>query len=434
YSDEEEICNLCCRLLNKIVKRQRDLDISFLVRKFPTRGKLLSSKNDYSGFASIFKRNHMNSPYLGTFTTHCFNLILGYILVNHQMSRMYATTWLERLFQSCQRQSNNESSKDEHLSEDQHRLLKTLRFFAWSIDNNTKKVEAPSSEQTNGSSTSSSSGEVNVSTDKGDWWCDLHRCGLLLQLIVALEKLKFFCITNKSTCCEWLNRIRIPIILTALRSGQYESAARNFNQYLLHTCSLGQAEASEFEFVIISFVQSLIKLHNICEHEAAGNLEQAAYEYKLLLNEHFKSLLMINEKKEDKISGGLVKFLIQKVYDCYLSLHQWPELIAWNDTYIKMQMAFLQDDNEDLRTAMETTIDINAIRAMSCFENRDFEGLKVSMRKMPNSQATGEELGRSISCGWDMEAFDMLATVETLKGVSKRRSGLWSLNAILQLT
>ncbi|CAF4675001.1 unnamed protein product, partial [Rotaria magnacalcarata] len=33
-----------------------------------------------------------------------------------------------------------------------------------------------------------------------------------------------------------------------------------------------------------------------------------------------------------------------------------------------------------------------------------------------------------------MEAFDMLATVETLKGVSKRRSGLWSLNAILQLT
>ncbi|CAF5198425.1 unnamed protein product, partial [Rotaria magnacalcarata] len=113
----------------------------------------------------------MNSPYLGTFTTHCFNLILGYILVNHQMSRMYATTWLERLFQSCQRKSNNESSKDEHLSEDQHRLLKTLRFFAWPIDNNTKKVEAPSSEQTNGSSTSSSSGEVNVSTDKGDWWC-----------------------------------------------------------------------------------------------------------------------------------------------------------------------------------------------------------------------------------------------------------------------
>ena len=58
---------------------------------------------------------------------------------------------------------------------------------------------------------------------------------------------------------------------------------------------------------------------------------------------------------------------------------------------------------------------------MSCFENRDFEGLKVAMRKMPNSQATGEELGRSISCGWDMEAFDMLATVETLKGISRRR-------------
>ncbi|CAF4538006.1 unnamed protein product, partial [Rotaria magnacalcarata] len=40
--------------------------------------------------------------------------------------------------------------------------------------------------------------------------------------------------------------------------------------------------------------------------------EQAAYEYKLLLKEHFKSLSMINEKKEDKISGGLVKFLTRK--------------------------------------------------------------------------------------------------------------------------
>ncbi|CAF1662515.1 unnamed protein product [Rotaria magnacalcarata] len=98
-----------------------------------------------------------------------------------------------------------------------------------------------------------------------------------------------------------------------------------------------------------------------------------------------------------------------------------------------MQMAFLQDDNERLRAAMETIIDEDAI-PMSCFENRDFEGLKVSMRKMTNSQVTGEELGRSISCSWDMEAFDMLATVETLKRASKRRSSLWSLNAVLQLT
>jgi bacterioferritin (cytochrome b1) len=79
----------------------------------------------------------MNTPYLGTFTTHCFNLILGYILVNHQMPyviffnslkfflfrRMYASTWLERLFQSCQRKSNNETSKEEQISENQHRLL-----------------------------------------------------------------------------------------------------------------------------------------------------------------------------------------------------------------------------------------------------------------------------------------------------------------------
>ena len=109
--------------------------------KFPTHGTLLSSKNDYSGFASIVKRNHMNTPYLGTFTTHCFNLTLGYILVNHQMPyvflfsslllksfcfyrrRMYASTWLERLFQSCQRKSKNGSSNEDPSLERQHRLL-----------------------------------------------------------------------------------------------------------------------------------------------------------------------------------------------------------------------------------------------------------------------------------------------------------------------
>ncbi|CAF3372626.1 unnamed protein product [Rotaria socialis] len=53
---------------------------------------------------------------------------------------------------------------------------------------------------------------------------------------------------------------------------------------------------------------------------------------------------------------------------------------------------------------------------------------------MPNPQATVEALGRSISCSWDMKAFDMLATVETLKRVSKRRSTLWPFNAVLQLT
>jgi hypothetical protein len=36
---------------------------------------------------------------------------------------MYASTWLERLFQSCQRKSTNGSSKEEQLIENQHHLL-----------------------------------------------------------------------------------------------------------------------------------------------------------------------------------------------------------------------------------------------------------------------------------------------------------------------
>ena len=50
-----------------------------------------------------------------------------------------------------------------------------------------------------------------------------------------------------------------------------------------------------------------------CEHEASGNLEQAAFQYKLLLNEHFKNLSINNETNSEKISTALVKFLTQKV-------------------------------------------------------------------------------------------------------------------------
>jgi hypothetical protein len=100
---------------------------------------------------------------------------------------------------------------------------------------------------------------------------------------------------------------------------------------------------SEFEFVIISLVQSLIKLHNsmaihgiynwlktkhqldwswiqASEHEAAGHLEQAAYEYKLLLDEHFKHLSIVTKdtSTNEKISAALVKFLKQKVDDTFV--------------------------------------------------------------------------------------------------------------------
>lgn len=57
-----------------------------------------------------------------------------------------------------------------------------------------------------------------------------------------------------------------------------------------------------------------------CQHEAAGNLEQAVYEYKLLLNEHFKSLAKTNESTEEKISNALVKFLTQKVRQSPISM------------------------------------------------------------------------------------------------------------------
>ncbi|CAF3728175.1 unnamed protein product [Rotaria socialis] len=77
----------------------------------------LFKQNDTNNTMSLTKDNFEDLLKL------LHRLIVNSHLSCHDTKRMYATTWLERLFQSCQRQSNNESSKDEHLSEDQHRLL-----------------------------------------------------------------------------------------------------------------------------------------------------------------------------------------------------------------------------------------------------------------------------------------------------------------------
>ncbi|CAF1593305.1 unnamed protein product [Rotaria magnacalcarata] len=104
---------------------------------------------------------------------------------------MYAARWFERLFQSCQRKSNNESSKDEHLSEDQHRLL---------------------------------------------------------------------------------NYDQLP----------------NFGNDVLYDYSWSLCIVKNIHQLDWSWIQA-------CEHEVAGTREQAAYEYKLLLNEHFKILQLTQD-------------------------------------------------------------------------------------------------------------------------------------------
>ncbi|CAM4825337.1 unnamed protein product [Rotaria magnacalcarata] len=239
----------------------------------------------------------MNSPYLGTFKMHCFNLILGYILVNHQMPRI---------------KTNNESSKNKHLSEDQHRLLSYEKLPHFGND-------------------------ALIWFIKNIWFWAIWKCA---QFCV-MNKLKTSLGKPQETSLVLEGDIDSSFyVASAYLSEEFFSWSIHNNTKKVEASSSEQTNlastpsstinppASELEFVITSFVQSLIKLHNSMTihgiyvwlkniHQLDWSwiqaCEQAAYEHKLLLNEHFKSLSMINEKKEDKISGGLVKFLTRKV-------------------------------------------------------------------------------------------------------------------------
>ena len=60
---------------------------------------------------------------------------------------------------------------------------------------------------------SSSSGEIN---DRGDWWCDLHRCGLLLQLIEALEKCMYNAYEGAALSLPQLPKVNFCLLLLLL--------------------------------------------------------------------------------------------------------------------------------------------------------------------------------------------------------------------------
>uniref|UniRef100_A0A1B6CNV0 non-specific serine/threonine protein kinase n=1 Tax=Clastoptera arizonana TaxID=38151 RepID=A0A1B6CNV0_9HEMI len=191
---------------------------------------------------------------------------------------------------------------------------------------------------------------------------DIRRVRLLLEFIEQLEKsmynaadgtaaallappkpVRTFFHTNKSTCGEWLARNRQAVVVVSLHAGLATSAVRHGYCLLQDMLDSGNTKGVEFENTVIEVASALCKLKeteaiqglyiwswNIVgvkipylkalSDQAAGRLESAAESYeKLIANETIES-------------NNIKAFLANQLTECYLSLHDWAQLVKWKNT------------------------------------------------------------------------------------------------------
>ena len=75
------------------------------------------------------------------------------------------------------------------------------------------------------------------------------------------QSVRTFFRINRSTCCEWLNRIQESTTKLANLCGSPEKAIRNGFLWLQHLKNIGNTQGSEFENAIVTVIDSLVQLH-----------------------------------------------------------------------------------------------------------------------------------------------------------------------------
>lgn len=259
---------------------------------------------------------------------------------------------------------------------------------------------------------------------------------LLLQFIEKLEKLMYnayegtatslppsirpvrtFFRTNRSTCIEWLNRIHGIVCVLASLSGCTEEAIRSGFLWLNYLKSCGSTQSVEFEYAIITVVDSLLQLQchesiqGILEWskksvgrnffwlsgaatKAKGSLECAADLFKTGLYNYLSPdrlrLENVNDVRKPTVTlltkdpvinadSKSVQFLIWQVTDCYLQLCDWGEVQEWNKQVNDLHKKFPSVEG------LHPTIDHSYVKAMMKFEENDFAGVHEQLDMIPGA-------------------------------------------------
>ncbi|XP_035721238.1 serine/threonine-protein kinase SMG1-like isoform X1 [Vespa mandarinia] len=237
--------------------------------------------------------------------------------------------------------------------------------------------------------------------------------GCAVALSPLSKPVRTFFHTNKSTCKEWLNRIRLALCVVSLHSGLATAALRN-GQRLLEDLSICEnTQGIEFERATLCTAQAMVMLGEAealqglyiytkekdrkfpwlkaAMEEAAGHYESAAENYKQIIEEQWYT--MDEDIRGAKIDGDnqVATFCMQHLTKCYRAVNDWSQLETWK---VIESDILSQEKNMLLKKQMMENIVPQQAKCLKKFE----AGEIISLEELSNWNLLDEETRTNWSC------------------------------------
>ncbi|KYN40743.1 Serine/threonine-protein kinase SMG1 [Trachymyrmex septentrionalis] len=226
--------------------------------------------------------------------------------------------------------------------------------------------------------------------------------GCAMALLPLSKPVRTFFHTNKSTCKEWLNRIRLALCVVSLHSGLATSALRNGQRLLEDLSNADNTQGIEFERATLWTTQAMVALGEAealqglylyikskdrqfswlkaAMEEAAGRYESAADAYKQIIDDH--DHVKANDDEGGRTArlesdGQVLGFCMQRLSNCYKAVSDWSGLVEWKSRESEM---LTQENYVAVRKQIAENIVPQQADCLKKFE----EGKLISLDELSN--------------------------------------------------
>ncbi|KAK0173761.1 hypothetical protein PV328_006909 [Microctonus aethiopoides] len=243
--------------------------------------------------------------------------------------------------------------------------------------------------------------------------------GCAVALAPLPKPVRTFFHTNKSTCREWLNRIRLALCVVSLHAGLATNALRNGQKLLEELNDADMRQGPEFERAALCTAQALVMLGETealqglyiyakerdrkfpwlkaAMEEAAGRYESAADSYRLFIEDHSCTRTEDVESKmkteASKIDGDtqVAAFVMQRLAKCYSAVGDWEQL---NDWKIRETQILEMESNAALRKQIHGNFSAQQAKCLKDFE----AGLVSTVDELSDWSLLDEKATTNWSC------------------------------------